>query len=81
MAQDIIRVQTSFRLDSSLLEKIRLLAKRENRSLNNFVESLLYKEAARIPNKTTLAAMKEAETSSSLEVLDLDKFDEFVKGL
>ncbi|MCM1168688.1 MAG: ribbon-helix-helix protein, CopG family [Bacteroides sp.] len=81
MAQDIIRVQTSFRLDSSLLEKIRLLAKRENRSLNNFVESLLYKEAARMPNKTTLTAMKEAETSSSLEVLDLGKFDEFVKGL
>ena len=81
MAQSVIRVQTSFRLDSGLLEKIRILAKRQNRSLNNFVESLLYKEVARIPNSTTLAAMKEAESTSDLEVLDLERFDEFVKEL
>lgn len=81
MAQSVIRVQTSFRLDSGLLEKIRILAKRQNRSLNNFVESLLYKEVARIPNRTTLDAMKEAESTSNLEVLDLERFDEFIKEL
>ena len=81
MAQSVIRVQTSFRLDSGLLEKIRILAKRQNRSLNNFVESLLYKEVARIPNRTTLDAMKEAESTSDLEVLDLERFDEFIKEL
>ena len=81
MTQSVIRVQTSFRLDSGLLEKIRILAKRQNRSLNNFVESLLYKEVARIPNRTTLDAMKEAESTSNLEVLDLERFDEFIKEL
>lgn len=33
------------------------------------------------PNKITLAAMKEAETSDSLETLDLDGFRSFVDSL
>lgn len=33
------------------------------------------------PNKTTLAAMKEAETSEELETLDLKSFRGFVDSL
>lgn len=33
------------------------------------------------PNKKTLAAMKEAETSDNLETLDLDSFRSFVESL
>ena len=33
------------------------------------------------PNKTTLAAMKEAETSDNLETLDLNSFRSFVDSL
>ena len=33
------------------------------------------------PNKTTIAAMKEAETSENLETLDLNNFRSFVDSL
>ena len=33
--------QTSFRLSTDLLKRLRIAARRENRSLNNFVESAL----------------------------------------
>lgn len=33
------------------------------------------------PNKATLAAMKEAETSDNLETLDLNSFRSFVDSL
>ena len=35
------RIQTSFRLQSGLLEELKAQAKASNRSLNNYVESLL----------------------------------------
>lgn len=77
----IIRKQTSFRLSTELIEKLQLEAKRHNRSLNNLVESILMAFLADRPNKTTLAAMKEAENSDSLEILDLDNFRSFVDSL
>ena len=55
-----IRKQTSFRLNANLLDKLQEEAKRHNRSLNNLVESVLMAFVAERPNKTTLAAMKEA---------------------
>ena len=51
----------SFRLPVELIERLRQLAKRENRSLNNFVETLLLEAAYCEPNDVTLAAMKEAQ--------------------
>ena len=74
-----IRKQTSFRLSEELL--LRLQAKRHNRSLNNLVESILMAFVSERPNKTTLAAMKEAETSDNLETLDLGSFRSFVDSL
>lgn len=51
----------SFRLPIDLIERLKLLAKRENRSLNNYVETLLLDAAYQEPNAETIAAMKEAE--------------------
>ena len=51
----------SFRLPVELIERLRQLAKRENRSLNNFVETLLLEAAYCEPNDVTLAARKEAQ--------------------
>ncbi len=34
-----------------------------------------------IPNEITLAAMEEAETSNSLETLDINNFQSFVDSL
>ena len=56
-------------------------ASKENRSLNDFVESILMDNMYFQPNETTLAAMREAESGVELEELDLDNFDEYVKSL
>ncbi len=77
----IIRKQTSFRLSEDLLARLQAEARRHNRSLNNLVESVLMAFVSERPNKTTLAAMKEAETSESLETLDLSDFRRFVDSL
>ncbi|MBP3536904.1 MAG: ribbon-helix-helix protein, CopG family [Muribaculaceae bacterium] len=76
-----IRKQTSFRLSEDLLARLQEEAKRHNRSLNNLVESVLMAFVSERPNKTTLAAMKEAETSENLETLDLKSFRSFVDSL
>jgi plasmid stability protein len=78
MATVVSRTQTSFRLNDELIEKLRIEAKKHNRSLNNLVESVLMAFVAHRPNETTLAAMHEAETSDNLETLDLDNFRSFV---
>ena len=75
------RKQTSFRLSENLLQRLQIEAKRHNRSLNNLVESVLLAFVSEKPNKTTLAAMKEAETTDNLETLDLSNFRNFVDSL
>ena len=77
-----IRKQTSFRLSEDLLMRLQAEAKRHNRSLNNLVESVLMAFISERPNKTTISAMKEAETASqNLETLDLSTFRSFVESL
>ena len=75
------RKLTSFRLNESLLERLKVQAKKENRSLNNYVESALMRIVYRKPNVTTLAAIKEAQESDNLETLDMDNFESFVASL
>ena len=81
MGTKAIRKQTSFRLNSELIENLRKEAKRHNRSLNNYVESILMAFMAEKPNDITLAAMKEAERGDNLETLDLDNFRSFIDSL
>ena len=81
MNTTVIRKQTSFRLNSELIENLRKEAKRHNRSLNNYVESILMAFMAEKPNDITLAAMKEAERGDNLETLDLDNFRNFIDSL
>ena len=76
-----LRKQTSFRLSADLLNQLQEEAKRHNRSLNNLVESVLMAFVSNSPNKITLAAMKEAETSDNLETLDIADFRKFVDSL
>jgi plasmid stability protein len=75
------RTQTSFRLNDDLIKKLRIEAKKHNRSLNNLVESILMAFVAHKPNETTLAAMHEVETSGNLETLDMNDFRSFVDSL
>ncbi|MBR6640526.1 MAG: toxin-antitoxin system protein [Muribaculaceae bacterium] len=81
MAVVIERKQTAFRLSTSLLNKLREAAERENRSLNNYVESVLMDAVFSNPNKLTLAAMKEARENRDLETLDVNSLDSLIASL
>ena len=75
------RKQTAFRLRTDLLDRLKVAAKKENRSLNNYVESVLLDAVYREPNEETLAAMKDAKENRNLETLDLDNFEKYVESL
>jgi len=77
----INRKQTAFRFREDLLDYLRVAAKKENRSLNNYIESVLMDMVYRKPNKTTLEAMREAQEDENLETLNMDNFDNFVASL
>lgn len=78
-----LKKNQSFRLSVELIEKLKLLAKRQNRSLNNYVETVLLDAAYHEPNATTLAAMKEAESGSlgNSPELDLSSIEAMEKSM
>lgn len=67
-----LKKNQSFRLPVALIERLKLLVRRENRSLNNYVETVLLDAAYHQPNATTLAAMREAESGALKETPELD---------
>lgn len=75
------RKQTAFRLRKDLLKKLKKEAAKENRSVNNYVETLLLDAVYREPNEETLAAMREVESGAELETLDMDNFKKYIKSL
>lgn len=81
MQTAISKKQTAFRLSSGLIDSLRSEAKRQNRSLNNFVEMVLSRAVGYSANTETLAAIEEARSGKELEKLDLNNFDELVASL
>ncbi len=81
METTVIRKQTAFRLREDLIERLKIAAKRSNRSLNNYVESILMESVYREPNPATLEAMKEAESGPALSSVDVSSFENFLKSL
>lgn len=73
--------QTAFRLSEDLLERLKVEARKANRSLNNYVESVLMDVVYKTPNRTTLEAMKDAKENKDLEILDVQDFEKFVASL
>ena len=67
-----LKKNQSFRLSVELIDRLKQLAKRQNRSLNNYVETVLLDAAYHEPNVVTLAAMKEAESDAMNDVPSLD---------
>ena len=67
-----LKKNQSFRLSVDLIERLKQLARRQNRSLNNYVETVLLDAAYHEPNAVTLAAMKEAESGALKDVPSLD---------
>ena len=76
----IERKQTAFRLSKELLFKLKEAAKLENRSLNNYVESVLIDAVSNNPNKITLKAMKEAREDKNLENFTINDLDSINKA-
>ena len=74
-----VRVHASFRLKADLMERLRMGAKASNRSLNNFVESVLLDAMYHEPNDTTKAAI--AEARSNKEKKAYNSVDELMNEL
>ena len=81
MEATIERTQTAFRLSNELLKRLKTEARKQNRSLNNFVESVLMDAVYRTPNAKTLAALKEARENKNLETINLDNLEGFIESL
>ena len=58
----INRRQTAFRLNETLLVELKLRAAQCNRSLNNYVESLLSQVLYGTPNADTIEAINESRS-------------------
>ena len=81
MEAPIARTQTAFRLSNELLRRLKTEARKQNRSLNNFVESVLMDAVYRNPNAKTMAAVKEARENDNLETINLDNLEGFIDSL
>lgn len=74
-----MKVQTAFRLDKDLLEMIKEKALAQKRSLNNYIEYLLYKDIGDIPNEETKKAIYEAQ--NDINLTQIDDLDEYFHNL
>ncbi|MDC2220991.1 toxin-antitoxin system protein [Bacteroides thetaiotaomicron] len=75
-----IKKQTTFRLDSDLLDALKSAGKREHRSLNNFVECILREVIYTEPNEETKKAIVEARADKNLKKVDMSSFENFIKS-
>ena len=73
--------QTAFRFRDDLLDKLRMAAARENRSLNNYVESVLMDVIYNQPNAETEAAIAESRSGESAEKIDTSSMEAFKKSM
>ena len=81
METTITRTQTAFRLSTELLKRLKTEARKQNRSLNNFVESVLMDAVYRTPNAQTMSAVREAREDKNLETINLDNLEGFIESL
>jgi hypothetical protein len=73
------KVQTAFRFDKELIELVKEKAKAQRRSLNNYIEFLLFKDVGNIPNEETKKAISDAREGKNLEnIEDLDSYLESI---
>lgn len=83
MDMALTKKNQSFRLSVELIDRLKHMAKRQNRSLNNFVETLLLDAAYNEPNTETLAAMEEAQSGAlrTAPALDLSSIEAMEKSM
>ncbi|MCH3994250.1 MAG: toxin-antitoxin system protein [Prevotella sp.] len=77
-----IRKLTSFRLRTDVLDILKKKAAMANRTLNNYVESLLIKDAySDEPNETTKTALSEVLSEDKNKEDTYDSVDSLMKEL
>lgn len=81
MEMAINRKAAVFRLREELLERLKQLAALDNRSLNNYVETVLIDVAYHTPNAETRKAMMEAQSDANLSSVNMDSYDSFLTSL
>ena len=70
-----------FRLPVSLLDKLKELARKDRRSLNNYVECLLLDAVYNEPNEETLASLEEAKAGHLEGPLDTSSVEAMLKSM
>jgi hypothetical protein len=70
-----MKIQTAFRFDEELLDLLKEKAKANKRSLNNYIEFILYSNVGNIPNEVTKKAIKDADNNINMTTInDLEAF-------
>lgn len=72
MEAAIPKKATMFRLSTDLIDRLKEMAKREHRSLNNFVECILLDVAYNEPNEITKEAIEEARSGKLRNATPID---------
>lgn len=81
MQTSSIKTQTAFRFDSELLRRLKIKAKQENRSLNNYVETVLMDIVYDEPSDTTLEAISDARKQKDLTPVKAEQLEQLVESL
>lgn len=70
-----------FRFPAYLLDRLKDLAQKDRRSLNNYVEGLLLDAVFNKPNEATMAALKEAKEGKTEGPIDTSSVDAMLKSM
>lgn len=70
-----------FRFPAYLMDKLKELAQKDRRSLNNYVEGLLLDVVFHEPNDETLASLHEAKTGKTEGPIDASSVDSMLKSM
>ena len=70
-----------FRLPVYLLERLKELAQKDRRSLNNYVECLLLDAVYREPNAETIEALEEAKAGKLEGPIDTSSVEAMLKSM
>ena len=75
------RQRMSFRFEPMLTERLRTEAKRNNVSINSYVEGVLYHILYDTPNAVTLAAMQETLSGQYAGEIDTTTRESFITSI
>jgi len=77
------KIPVAFRFRNDLVGVLKDEARRENRSMNNYLENLLinyFNVDAKVPNATTIAAIEEARAGKCTGQIDTSSMEAFIKS-